>query len=39
MDPLLLAENFSLTSTQSLFSKFLVGEGLLLFRNGDQKVF
>jgi hypothetical protein len=39
MDPLLLAEDFSLTSTLSLFSKFLVGEGLLLLRDGDQKVF
>ncbi len=39
IDPLLLAEDFSLTSTQSLFSKFLVGEGLLLLRDGDQKVF
>jgi hypothetical protein len=39
MDPLLLAEDFSLTSTQSLFSKFLVGEGLLLLKDGDQKVF
>jgi hypothetical protein len=37
MDPLLLAED--LTLTQSLFLKFLVGEGLLLLRDGDQKVF
>jgi hypothetical protein len=37
MDPLLLAED--LTLTQSLFSIFLVGEGLLLLRDGDQKVF
>jgi hypothetical protein len=39
IDPLLIAEDFSLTSTQSLFSKFLVCEGLLLLKDGDQKVF